>query len=246
MAVETFLQHFSPSSLNLYAACPSLFVLERIKGIRQQAGAPAHRGSAVEAGVTHGLKAPSADVEDCCKLAQERYDALMALSPDPRRDFYRADIPAMVRQALAALREYGVPTSTQRYVEWKPDGLSLPIVGYLDFEWADKGIILDLKTTERMPSEIKTAHARQVSHYCVSDNTDGRIFYVTPKKCAAYRLENIAQHRQALYKIALAVERLLSLSDDPDFFMGVFVPDLESFYFNSPEMRAISWEHWGI
>jgi hypothetical protein len=238
--------HHSPSSCNLFAACPSLWILERIKGIKQAVGAPAHRGTAVEAGVAHGLQMPGAAVEDCVKVAHARYDALMALSPDPRRDFYRGGISGMVQQALSALREYGVPTATQRYVEWKPKELKLPIVGYCDFDWLHHGIVVDLKTTERMPEEIKLSHARQVALYAEGNFADARLCYVTPKKIAAYHLENVAEHRQALLRIAQTVERLLALSDDPNFFMRLLVPDLESFYWSNPIMRALAWEHWQI
>ena len=52
--IESYVRH-SPSSLNLFAAEPAMFVLERIMGIKQTVGVPAHRGVAVEDGVTAGL-----------------------------------------------------------------------------------------------------------------------------------------------------------------------------------------------
>jgi hypothetical protein len=39
------------------------------------------------------------------------------------------------------------------------------IVGYFDYEWQQHGIIVDLKTTEKLPSSIKIPHARQVALY---------------------------------------------------------------------------------
>ena len=45
----------SPSALNLFAASPSMFVLERIVGLEQPVGVPAHRGVAVEDGVTRRI-----------------------------------------------------------------------------------------------------------------------------------------------------------------------------------------------
>ena len=45
----------SPSSLNLFAASPAMWVLEKILGIKQPVGVPAHRGVAVEDGVVVGL-----------------------------------------------------------------------------------------------------------------------------------------------------------------------------------------------
>lgn len=222
-----------------------MYVLEKVIGVRQTVGAPAHRGIAVEEGVTLGLLNPDAPMTDCVAAAQKKYDTVSALSGDARRQDYRETIPAMVERALSELRPYGVPSRTQGFIEWKPDGLSLPIVGYFDYEWAQHGIIVDLKTTEKLPSQNKVPHARQVSLYASSDNMDGRLTYVTPKKSATYRVENIREHRNALHQIALRVEKFLSLSDDPEFFKSIIVPDLESFYWGGPN-RQLAFDHWKI
>ena len=224
-----------------------MFVLEKVLGHRQPVGAPAHRGTAVEDGVTHGLLNPEADIEECWAVAIKRYDTLMALSPDARRERYRETIPNMVSLALTELRPYGVPCECQGFVEWKPDGLRAPIVGYWDFHWADHNITLDLKTTKKLPLAVKIAHARQVSLYVRSNiNADARVCYVTPQKCLTYRVDNMHAHRQALHQIALRCEAFLALSDDPEFFLTISVPDLESFYWTAPAARQLAFEKWGI
>src|SRR5215207_4329287 len=242
------LSHYSPSSLGLFSASPALFVLEKVLGIRQPVGAPAHRGSAVEAGVSAGLFEPDRPVEDCVQIAKAKYAGLMALSGDPRREAYGADIPAMVASALEELRPYGVPTHAQTRVEWRPEGLKAPIIGYFDFVWEQHGILVDLKTTTRLPQEIKLPHARQVAFYlaATSDNVDGRLTYITPRKRATYRLENVHQHRDALHRVALACERFLALSDDPQDFIAITCPDVDSFYWNNPIARQLAYEHWRI
>ena len=187
--------HHSPSSLNQFAASPALFVLERILGLKQVVGSPAHRGVGVEAGVSYGLINPKAGEKECIEAAYTAYDTVSALSPDERKEKYRGNIPDMVAMALDELRPYGKPTSVQGHITRDFPGLQLPILGYYDFIWEDKGVVVDLKTTERMPSEIKIPHARQVSLYC-GDNQEGRLTYTTPKKCATYRLENIREHHR--------------------------------------------------
>jgi hypothetical protein len=241
---QNYIQH-SPSALNLFAAQPSMFVLEKILGLKQPVGAVAHRGVAIEDGVAHGLKDPKASDADSIKIAQAKFDLLTAMSGDARREKYRADIPDMVTTALDELRPYGVPTETQGFITWQPEGLRLPIVGYSDFMWADKGIIVDLKTTDRMPSEIKVGHARQVSLYS-GDNHEGRLCYVTPKKVQVLQLENIREHRQALFNIAKKVENFLALSEDPAFFTTIVAPDLDSFYWTNPIARQLAFEHFGV
>lgn len=231
-----------------------MYVLERILGQKQAVGAVAHRGTAVEHGVAHGLLDLTADPQDCIQKALKRYDELTAFTfgsddeapKDPRTVEVRDGIPGMVRHGLDELRPYGVPTRVQDYIEWHPEGLHCPIVGYLDFAWDNHGRITDLKTTEACPSKVRISHARQVAFYAASDNLEAGITYVTPKRRATYGVENIMEHRAALHRIALAAERFLALSDDPMFFASIVVPDIDSFYFTPPEVRKTAYKLWGI
>ena len=202
------IERHSPSSLNLFAAEPAMWVLERLLGIKQPVGVPAHRGVAVESGVAYGLLHPEADYKTCNKQAFATYDALTALSGDERRDKYRRDIPEMVEPAIDEMRPYGIPSDVQGFITWQPDGLKYPIVGYYDFMWKEQNFIVDLKSTERMPSNIKVGHARQVSLYSMHNNSEGFLCYVTPKKINMMKLENPAEHRQALYQLAKAGGKL--------------------------------------
>jgi hypothetical protein len=240
-------ERHSPSSLNLFCASPSMFVLEKVLGRRQPVGAPAHRGTAVEDGVTAGLMDPAKPLEECNAVAFKTYDRITALSGDKRREEYRATIPDMVKSALEELRPYGVPTHTQQFVSWKPEGLAYPIVGYLDYRWEQHGILVDLKTTEKLPSSIKIPHARQVALYATmtGDNVDARLTYCTPKKRATYQLENTRDHLNGLHQIALRCEAFLALSEDPAFFTKITAPDFESFYWGGPA-RQIGFETWGF
>jgi hypothetical protein len=221
-------------------------VLERVLGRRQPVGAPAHRGSAVEAGIAYGLLYPHADPTLAVEQALKQFDTIAALSADPRKDKYRSSVEVMVLRGLKELLPYGVPSSTQRFIEWRPEGLKYPIVGYMDFEWSQHGAFTDLKTTDRLPEAVKISHARQTSLYAVSDNYEARVTYVTPTKSATYRVENVAKHREALYKIALTVERFVALTDDPAELVNLVVPDTDSFYWASPEARAAAHSVWGL
>ena len=239
-------ERHSPSALNLFAAEPAMFVLERLLGIKQPVGVRAHRGVAVESGVAYGLLHPDADYKTCNKQAYMTYDALTALSGDERRDKYRRDIPEMVEPAIDEMRPLGVPNDVQGFITWHPDDLKYPVVGYYDFKWNDPAVIVDLKTTERMPSDIKIGHARQVSLYSMDSNSEGRLCYVTPKKIQTLVLENPAEHREALHHLARKVEKFLSLGDDPEFFVSITAPDLDSFYWGDPVARELAFQYWKI
>jgi len=240
------IERHSPSSLNLFATSPAMYVMERILGQKQAVAAVAHRGTAVEHGVGIGLADPDLDPKTCVERALGKFDTLTALSGDHRREDIRKGIPAMVELGLDELRPYGVPTRYQDYIEWRPDGLQYPIVGYLDFAWDQHGILTDLKTTEACPSKIRTGHARQVALYASSDNLSARVTYVTTKKRCTYAAENLREHREALVRIALACERFLGLSDDPAFFVGITAPDVDHYFFTPPPVRQAAFELWQI
>ena len=85
--------HLSASSLNLWAAEPALWIMERLLGRRSPSGIPAARGKAVEAGVNIGLHDPTLPLEACIAEAESAFDRETALNPDPRRDDERKKLP---------------------------------------------------------------------------------------------------------------------------------------------------------
>jgi len=61
------IEHHSPSSLNLFCVSPAMYCLEKIVGVRQPVGAPAHRGTAVE----HGIQPGRTGRRLCCRRLGE-------------------------------------------------------------------------------------------------------------------------------------------------------------------------------
>jgi hypothetical protein len=241
------LKHLSASTLNLFQNAPGLFILEKLMGRRQPVGAAAHRGTSAEVGIMHGLNNPEAAIEECAEIAVKEFDRLTALSGDPKREHERKAVPGIVAQGIAELRPYGKPSHYQHEVLWEHPDLPLPMKGYIDFMWEEAGIILDLKTTLRIPSEISEGHARQVAGYgyAMSNNLDLRITYASDKKAVTYTLENAADHVNAMVKIAQALERFLSISDDPKELAKYIAPSFDSFYWNDPGARQAGFEVWG-
>jgi hypothetical protein len=154
----------------------------------------------------------------------------------------------MVEQGFLALKTYGKPSSAQKLVTRDVEGLAVPIIGYYDFAWDDLGLIVDLKTTDAVPSNIRASHARQGAFYaaCISGNWSARICYASAKKSANALIENQAAHLAAMDAIALTIQRFLSLSTDPKELAALVVPDVESFYFSDPMARQAAFEVWGI
>lgn len=240
--------HLSPSTCNTFAASPAAFVLQKCLKKNNVVGAAAHRGTAVEEGVAHGLMNPGASLADCTKIALEKFNTLCAFLTGDKVDKERNGIAGMVEMGLAELRPYGIPSSTQGLISHQFDGLAVPMIGYYDFEWEQHGRLTDLKTSHALTSKIKINHARQVALYRAArgDNLQAMITYITPKKRATYALENAREHVAALGKIGMAIQKFLSLSDDPMELASFVIPDVESFYFDDPATRQAVFEVWGI
>lgn len=241
------IEHLSPSACNLFIGSPALFVLQKCMKKNQPVGAAAHRGTAVEKGIALGLE-EDADTASCIKVAVDEFNRLTSFIGDQRKEKESAAIADFVTTGLKELRPYGKPTSSQGKIHYPVEGLAVPLIGYYDFEWADKGILVDLKTTHALPSKISTHHARQVALYIAArgDNLEARISYVTPKKSASYILENGRDHVNALVKISLTIQRFLSLSDDANELAALVAPDVDSFYFSDPLARKAVFDVWGL
>ena len=240
------IEHLSPSTCNLFVGSPAAFVLQKVLKKVTAVGAAAHRGTAAETGIVHGLQDPTASLSDCVKKAQDQFKLLTALSGDPRLEKERDSIAGFVEQGLRELKPYGVPVSMQGKIEHRFDGLSVPFTGYYDLKFGN-GIIVDIKTTHAQPSQISVPHARQVSLYMAAEaSEDGRVSYVTSKKAITYKVENAAQHLESLAKVGFAIQRFLSISSDPLELASLVIPDVDSFYFNDPITRKAVFDVWGV
>ena len=250
------IEHLSASSLNLWAAEPALWIMERLLGRKAPPGVPAARGKAVEHGVHLGLSNPRLSIEQCIEGAEREFVRHTALSADPRREDERKKIAGWVRGALAELRQYGTPDGFQEKVEVRLDDVPVPIVGYIDWRFSDHGLIVDLKTTERFPSAIGDAHGRQGAVYASAHGNFGmRFAYAKPapgktdkRQVTVYEMsgDDVRRHLAALRAIALSLGRFLSVSSNPQELAGLLVPDFDSFYWSDPTARTAGRDVFGF
>lgn len=250
------IDHLSASSLNLWASEPAVWALERLLGHRSPPSAMMVRGKAVEDGVHLGLMDPARSLEGCVSEAQASFDRYMTLITDDRRESERANLAGYVEHGLGELRQYGTPSAYQDRVEIRLDDVPVPVVGYIDWRFDQHGLIVDLKTSERLPAAISLSHARQGAIYAYAHGNYGmRFAYVKPvaaKKdgCAVsvYELERVDVDRQlaALRQIALRLERFLNLTSDAHELCGLIVPDYERFHWSNAVTRARGAEVFGF
>jgi len=242
------IDHLSPSSLNLWAAEPALWVMERLLDRRSPTGAPAIRGRAAEHGIHLGLLDPSLPLADCVEAAETTFDREMALNSDDRREAEKSSLAGYIEQGLAELRPYGVPTGYQEKVSITLDDVSVPVIGYIDWRYDQHGLVLDLKTAKRLPSAISDSHGRQGAVYVSAHGNHAmRFAYVKPspnkkdgRAVAVYEMtqDEITSHLAALHQIAVRLGRFLALSNDAEELAGLLVPNYDTFWWSNPIVRA--------
>lgn len=199
--------HVSASSLNLWAEHPGLWALRYLGGIKDIDSPAAWRGKAVEDGLTamlHGRDAVST------ALATFEANAQGEVSDDISAE--RRLIEPMCKQ-LSNIKFGGELIGTQVKIEHWLDGVPIPFLGFIDFNF-DDGVV-DLKTTMRCPSSPKIGHIRQVALYSAAKEKPASLLYVTDKKYANYPIgdNECAKALDELRSYALSLERFLSRVD---------------------------------
>ena len=249
-------RHLSASSANKFADSQALWVLNYLYKVWGAASPAMERGKAVEHGVSLALFDPAASLDAVTSEALALYDKAVRGMAADKVAKERLAIAPMIGHAVRELCQYGVPTAVgegdpgfdkgQHEIRRVLEGVSVPFVGYLDFRWDDHGIICDLKTTQRMPSVIGDAHARQFALYAEATNYEVRGVYVTPRECRVYRLEDQKRHVGALARIGMAMEAFLAAAPDRDAAARMCVPSYDGYLWDDPAIRAGAREVFGF
>ena len=227
-------------------------ILTKGLGFKDPMGAGAHRGQAVETGVVQGLLDHNANVESCIKLAEKKYELATMMEPLTAADVQRnrSVIAPMVEALIKELRPYGIPemgVDGQKKITINLDGVKRPIIGFLDLFYPAHGLIVDIKTTLRMPPKITDSHGLQGAIYShgVGGNYEVRFVYASDKKCVAYRQDNVREKLEEFRLRTIHREHLLNLYPTWEELAQVITPNYDSFYMSGPEMRQAGKIVWG-
>lgn len=184
------IDHLSASSLNLWANAPDVWVMQYLHNIRTPMGSAAWRGICVEDAVVATLmgEAETAAIDKALEKFDKRF---MIGTEDTGRE--RARIEPMVKLAVAELAQYGAPEfpdvepggHPQEKISIKTgrDDWTIDVIGYLDLVFPKHGLVVDLKTTGRIPSQMSPEHQLQRSIYAkAKGNMAVQFLYVSDKK----------------------------------------------------------------
>jgi hypothetical protein len=243
------IQHLSPSSINLFVEDRAWWTSRYLLKVKDDAGPKAWCGSAVEAGLNfwlHERDQVDANIEALTRAhACFEQDAQGEIRSDI--DSARDEIEPMLEQAIAQARHWPRPDAMQLKVEYRPEGIEVPIIGFIDYLWPD--FLVDCKTTRRMPSEVSSAHGRQVSLYAFVKQRPGRLLYVTPKKSQVIELlhDDVERHMKYLTRCAHSVRAFLSMVRTPEGAIAECVPNFDHNYlWKSEAAKAAAAQYWSL
>lgn len=181
------IDHLSASSINMWINAPDAWVAKYLLGVEFPFGAAAERGKAVESAVVAILSGVPED--QAIADAEAGFDRWIPFA-DEKATKERDLIGPMTRVAVGELRGFGKPdfpengqhkvSITANLGDW-----SIPVIGFLDLVFPAHGLVVDLKTTTRVPSVMSAEHQLQRAIYAATQgNSAVRFLYVSDKKAA--------------------------------------------------------------
>jgi len=180
------IKHLSASSINLWTNAPDVWVAQYLFGKRGPMSAAAMRGICTEDAVVAVL---TGQLQKAGALDQalEKFDKFFPIG-DEKTTKERAMIEPCMELALGELEQYGQPEFPEEGQEKisitaKTDDYEIPVIGFLDLVFPEHGLVIDLKTTGRMPSTMSAEHQLQRAIYQKArGNQAVKFLYVSPKK----------------------------------------------------------------
>jgi len=240
--------HLSASSLNLWANAPDVWLMSYIFGLRTPMGAAPWRGICVEDAVVETLMGGSE--KDAIQKAMDKFDKRFLIG-DEKTTKERDMVQPMVHLAVEELMEFGKPEfpddekgQEKISITAKGTGWEIPVIGYLDLVYPQHGLVIDLKTTGRLPSSMSAEHRIQRAIYAkAKGNMSVKFLYVTPKK--AVMLED-GDVNETLAMVKVQISRLEAFlrAVDKDTAKAIVPVNPNSFYWSGNE--GLRKEFYGI
>ena len=232
------IKHLSNSSISLWEANPAQWVMSYLLKEKRQTGPAMWRGIVVEDICVEVLN-NDFSFGEALSRALIKFDGSITLA-DEKTEKERAAIEPMAALALEQLKKYGKPqfsidgSQQQVSITCKGDGWKIPIIGYLDLVYPDHGLVVDLKTTMRLPSTMMQSHKRQRCIYqrCLGGNQQVKFLYVTPKKSGWLEDGDVETELATVKAHCNRLERFLSVSDDPKYLASIVPVDPTHFYWS--------------
>lgn len=241
------IKQLSVSAINKWQAAPASFVASYIFKLWDNEGGPAlWRGTAVEAGLNAFHLGKGKEFQLGAMLTAFENEAKGESDDGGPIDKAREALPEYLEQAINGWSEHniGKVLTTQVRREAMIDGCGIKLMGFADYR-IEAGYCVDLKTTDKIPSEASLNYKMQAGFYakCAGEDRAG-ILYASRKKSAYFLMDQqeIDDSVKHLYSAAKAIDRtllaaysraLLEGGDPKNAIAEMVYPDPSSFYWSN-------------
>ena len=240
----------SPSTINEYVGYKSKWCLRKIFGYTFPTDCKMMRGTCSDKGAGLVLEKKNTEqgaVVEMLKQFDEKCNESMK-----DYDKERKNIKKCIEKSVDELtKTYGNFLSFQSEVVGVIGGYKYH--GYTDFIFQDektgKKVVVDLKTTLRTPSQLKSAHARQISLYSHALGCDAVLLYIIPLKDTTkaiwWEVSDKQKYLDECVEILKSMDLLLYNCNDKYEVAKMCYPNADDFFWSEPEIEARK-KVWGI
>lgn len=234
------IDHSSPSSINMWMNAPCAWIAKYLLNEKFSFSLAARAGVLAEDAVVNVLTNGWTQ-DDAIKAALDEYNKACAFGASDADRKRGEAITGMIDGAVSELKQYGEPEfdksltdNKQKKIELVCNGgaWSIPVIGYLDFHYPQHGLVVDLKTTMRLPSEMSNEHMRQGAVYKQAmGNHAVKFLYVTGKGTKWHEIEG---HKDILAEVKQSIirqEAFLNLGD-AELLKRIVPVNMGSFYWS--------------
>jgi hypothetical protein len=232
------IDHLSASSINLYSNAPDVWVASYLFKKRTPMGPAPWRGICVEDAVVQILMGDSEAAAIDKALA--KFDQRFVIG-DEKTTAERRRIEPMTQMAVAELAHLGKPEFAEDdeqekiSITAKGDGWSIPVIGFLDLVYPQHGLVIDLKTTGRIPSKMSAEHQLQRAIYQkAKGNMAVKFLYVSEKKTNMLE-DGDADELLGLAKVQIARMEAFLRHCDKETALAIVPVQPSSFYWQGAE-----------
>jgi hypothetical protein len=224
----------------MYAVDPAAWCAKYLYGAKFTFSPAARGGTLIETAIVQALT--GRDIDDAINEAVAEYNKATIFDKSDKVTKWKDAMPDMIRAGFNEITPYGVPVfeadggQKKVLIDCNMGDYKVPVLGFLDLYFPDKKVIIDIKTTMRMPSEMSKEHYRQASIYKAAyPDCAVRFFYITPKKTQWFDIEDVQGALQETKEIVKRMNAMLGIKKDT---IKQIVPVIDSYYWtDEPHLR---------
>ena len=230
--------HLSASSINAYAEDPAYWCAKYLLGAKFPFSAPARGGTIVEKAIVQILT--GRDQIDAIDEAIEEFNKATVFDKSPNVEKWANGMRDMIEMGIKELTPYGVPefeldgSQKKILIDCTMGEYKVPIIGFLDLVFPEHKLVVDVKTTQRMPSEMSASHKRQAALYKLAmPEYAVKFFYISPKKIQWFTIDDVSEEIVQIKETVKRMNNMLGVGDKE--VIRNLVPIVESYYWQGAE-----------